>query len=107
VFRTAFGEPVYPDTPSQLLPKLIEAYNKQHPSTLLRRIRLHDLRHIDATTLLLAGVPVHVVAARLGHADPIVTLRVYTHMIQELTPAVAATFAGAVEAPSMALRDQC
>lgn len=40
----------------------------------------------------------HVVAARLGHADPSVTLRVYAHVIQELTPAVAATFAGAVEA---------
>ena len=64
----------------------------------MRRIRLHDLRHIHATTLLLAGVPVHVVAARLGHADPSVTLRVYAHVIQELTPAVAATFAGAVEA---------
>jgi hypothetical protein len=32
--------------------------------------RLHDLRHLHATTLLLSGVPVHVVAARLGHADP-------------------------------------
>ena len=98
VFRTAFGEPIYPDTPSQLLPKLIEQYNRQHPATPLRRIRLHDLRHIHATTLLLAGVPVHVVAACLGHADPSVTLRVYAHVIQELTPAVAATFAGAVEA---------
>ena len=97
MFRTAFGEPIYPDTPSQLLPKLIDQYNKQHPSTPLRRIRLHDLRHIHATTLLLAGVPVHMVAARLGHADPSVTLRVYAHVIQELTPAVAATFAGAVE----------
>jgi hypothetical protein len=38
------------------------------------------------------------VAARLGHADPSVTLRVYAHVIQELTPAVAATFADAVEA---------
>jgi hypothetical protein len=33
VFRTAFGEPVYPDTPSQLLPKLIEAYNKRPAHT--------------------------------------------------------------------------
>jgi integrase len=32
----------------------------------LPHARLHDLRHIHATTLLLAGVPVHVVAARLG-----------------------------------------
>jgi integrase len=81
-----------------MLPKLIDQYNKQHPSTPLRRIRLHDLRHIHATTLLLAGVPVHMVAVRLGHADPSVTLRVYAHVIQELTPAVAATFDGAVEA---------
>ena len=93
VFRTAFGEPVFPDTPSQLLPKLIDQYNEKHPSCLLPRIRLHDLRHVHATTLQLAGEPVHVVAARLGHADPSITLRVYAHVIQELTPAVADTFA--------------
>jgi integrase len=33
-------------------------------------------------TLLLSGVPVHIVAARLGHADPAITLRVYTHVIR-------------------------
>ncbi len=38
----------------------------------------------------------HVVAARLGHADPSVTLRVYAHVIQDLTPAVADAFAQAV-----------
>ncbi|MEV4390715.1 tyrosine-type recombinase/integrase [Nonomuraea sp. NPDC049607] len=41
----------------------------------MRHARLHDLRHIHATILLLAGVPVHVVAARLGHTDPSITLR--------------------------------
>jgi hypothetical protein len=46
--------------------------------------------------LLLAGEPVHVVAARLGHADPSVTLRVYAHVIQDLAPAVADTFAKAI-----------
>ena len=56
----------------------------------------HDLRHVHATRLLLAGEPVHVVAARLGHADPSITLRVYAHVIQELTPAVADTFARAI-----------
>ncbi|TYB48827.1 hypothetical protein FXF69_06625 [Actinomadura chibensis] len=29
-----------------------------------------DLRHVHATMLLLAGVPVHVLDARLGHAAP-------------------------------------
>jgi integrase len=27
------------------------------------------LRHVHATTLLLSGVPIHVAAARLGHAE--------------------------------------
>jgi hypothetical protein len=62
----------------------------------LPHIRLHDLRHVHATTLLLAGEPVHVVAARLGHADPSITLKGYAHVIQDLTPAVADTFAAAI-----------
>jgi integrase len=56
--------------------RLIRA-NQQLPHA-----RLHDLRHLHATTLLLSGVPVHVVAARLGHADPAITLRVYAHVIR-------------------------
>jgi integrase len=55
---------------------------------------LHDLRHIHATTLLLSGVPVHVVAARLGHADPATTLRVYAHMIRTAEAAATEIFAG-------------
>ena len=43
--------------------------------------------------LLLAGVPVHMVAARLGHRDPSVTLRVYAHVISDLDTDVAETFA--------------
>ncbi|WP_425437416.1 site-specific integrase [Nonomuraea indica] len=73
VFTTGWGDPPFPDTPSHLMPKLIETHNKQNPKTPLPHVRLHDLRHIHATTLLLAGVPVHVVAARLGHADPAIT----------------------------------
>jgi integrase len=42
-------------------------------------IRLHDLRHFQATQLLDAGVPVPTVAARLGHADGTTTMRIYAH----------------------------
>lgn len=44
-------------------------------------VRLHDLRHYMATTLLDAGFSVHVVAERLGHTSPKTTLDVYTHFI--------------------------
>jgi integrase len=44
-------------------------------------IRLHDLRHTHATILLTAGVPVHIVSQRLGHASPVVTMTVYAHVL--------------------------
>ena len=47
---------------------------------------------------LLSGVPVHVVAARLGHADPAITLRVYAHVIRSAEAAAADIFADAVNA---------
>lgn len=66
------------------------------PKEPLPYARLHDLRHIHATTLLLAGVPVHVVAARLGHADPAITLRVYAHVIRAAEARAAEVFTGAI-----------
>lgn len=101
VFTRGIGLPLYPDTPSQLLPKLIELHNADAPrAEALPRIRLHDLRHVHATVLLLAGVPVHVVAGRLGHADPSITLRVYAHVVKEAESQAAEVFAAAV-------RDAC
>lgn len=44
-------------------------------------VRLHDLRHRQATVLLAAGVDVRTVAGRLGHANAAVTLKVYGHFM--------------------------
>ncbi len=68
VFTTRWGEPLYPDTVTALMTKLINRHNGSDPPPpkALPHARLHDLRHLHATTLLLAGVPVHVVAARLA-----------------------------------------
>jgi len=102
VFATAWGEPVHPDTVSSLMTSLITAHNKPKsgvaPAEPLPHARLHDLRHIHATSPLLAGVPVHVVAARLGHADPSITLRVYAHVISEQLAEAADIFARAIDA---------
>ena len=64
VFTTGWGEPIYPDTVTSLMTKLIRA-NQQLPHA-----RLHDLRHLHAMTLLLSGVPVHVVAATRTRPSP-------------------------------------
>jgi integrase len=100
VFTTGWGDPIYPDTVTTLMTKLIRTHNEPenelHPEDQLPHARLHDLRPIHATTLLLSGVPVHVVAARLGHADPAITLRVYAHVIRTAEAAAADIFAQAV-----------
>lgn len=87
VLTTALGEPVYPDTMSRLMLVLVSRYDAWRSQLKAGRpipvTRLHDLRHVHATTLLRAGVTVHVVAARLGHADPSITLRVHAHLISE------------------------
>jgi len=99
VFTSRWGEPLYPDTVTALMTKLINRHNKSAtpPTKPLPHARLHDLRHLHATTLLLAGVPVHVVAARLGHADPSVTLHVYSHVLREHAAGVGDIFAQAVK----------
>ena len=102
VFTTGWGGPVHPDTVSSLIGDLIRADNvtvgEGGAGELLPHARLHDLRHVHATTLLLAGVPVHVVAARLGHADPSVTLRVYAHVIRDQVAEAADIFARSIPA---------
>ena len=60
-------------------------------------IRFHDLRHTHATVLLHAGTPAHVVAARLGHASPSITLDVYAHVLADQRSDAAARFADAVD----------
>jgi integrase len=91
VFAAADGAALFPNTVSALMPTLVRRSR-------LPPFRVHDLRHLHATTLLLAGVPVHVVAARLGHADPAITLRVYAHVLREQAAGVADVFAHAVRA---------
>jgi integrase len=42
---------------------------------------LHSLRHSHASVLLSEGTPLPVVSERLGHADPNITLGVYSHSL--------------------------
>ena len=44
-------------------------------------LRFHDLRHIAASLALSEGIPVPDVSAMLGHANPAITLRTYSHSL--------------------------
>ncbi|WP_074105723.1 site-specific integrase [Clostridioides difficile] len=50
----------------------------------LRNIRVHDLRHTNASLLLLGGTNMKVVSERLGHTDIQITMNRYSHVLEEM-----------------------
>jgi integrase len=48
----------------------------------LRRVTFHALRHSCASAMIAAGAPVTEVQHRLGHANPAITLQIYTHFVR-------------------------
>ena len=86
VFRNLTGGPVNPDWFSRHFDKLVEKAD-------VPRIRLHDLRHTNATLSLKAGVHPKVVSERLGHSTVAITLDLYSHV----TPGISCDAAATVE----------
>ena len=56
------------------------------------------VRHLQATQLLAAGVPVRTVSGRLGHADAATTLNVYAHFLEASERQAADVIAGLLSA---------
>ncbi|WP_185222794.1 tyrosine-type recombinase/integrase [Parageobacillus thermoglucosidasius] len=55
-------------------------------------IRFHDIRHTHASILISSGVDIVKVSARLGHANPKITLEIYAHLLPNIQDNVAETF---------------
>ena len=71
------GEPFHPDSITQKWRRFLAKQKLPH-------IRVHDLRHTNATTLIAAGVSAKVVQHRLGHANVSITLNTYTHVLPSM-----------------------
>ena len=75
-----FGEvdgskPLHPDSISS-------AFGKISKKLGMSGIHFHSLRHFTATQLIAAGMDIRTVSSRLGHSDPSITLRVYSHVLE-------------------------
>jgi integrase len=75
VFATALGTPIQPG-------HLTERFRKLRKTAGLPIGTLHVLRHTAATLALTEGVPIHIVAARLGD-DPKTVLGTYAHLLPQ------------------------
>lgn len=74
VFPARDGTLLHPGLVSKAFVRLIATAG-------LPPIRLHDLRHTHASVLLADSVPITDVSERLGHANPSITLNVYSHVL--------------------------
>jgi len=54
-------------------------------------LTIHQLRHLHASLLLAQGLPIPLVAARLGHANPSVTMKIYAHAVDRQDELAAQT----------------
>jgi integrase len=55
----------------------------------LKHIRLHDLRHSNATLMLTYGIPAKVASERLGHSSIGITLDLYSHVTSSMQKEVS------------------
>jgi integrase len=78
------GRPYHPDTLSDFWRELCSAAK-------VRPIRLHDARHSCASIMHAQAIPIAVISAWLGHADPAFTMRTYVHAQDGGLKAAAAT----------------
>jgi integrase len=76
VFPTLEGKPVCRDW------LLRVAFYPALSRARLRRVTFHTLRHSCASAMIAGGAPITEVQHRLGHANPAITLQVYSHFFK-------------------------
>jgi integrase len=78
------GRPYHPDTITDYWQAICVAAK-------VPKIRLHDARHTCGTLMHMQGVPIVVISAWLGHADPAFTMRTYVHAQDDALKVAAAS----------------
>lgn len=102
VFTDEHGAPLDPWAVSWQFRVAVQLANEdaENPATpkatKLTPLSVHGLRHTHASIALQAGIPVTVVAKRLGHASTTMTLNVYSHVLKGAQADLADTFASVV-----------
>jgi integrase len=88
VFCDELGDPYRPE-------RLTEWFGRHRERAGIPTGTLHTLRHTAATLALTSGVPVHIVAARLGD-DPNTVLSTYAHLLPQSDEMAAERVAAAI-----------
>jgi len=104
VFCRPDGQPLRPERVLRHFYELTDAAGVPH-------IRVHDLRHLAATIMMAAGVPLAMVSKTLRHSTLSTTVDIYGHLTrqaaQEAVDATAAALDDAERKAKKALSGRC
>lgn len=93
VFTGETGKPLFHST-------VQHALKRECARLTLPAVTPHGLRHLHASLLIADGIPVPAVAARLGHASPNITMKLYAHALPGQDVAAAQAIAAALSVES-------
>ena len=92
-------ELVFPGADGKPMPRAKMLQTRFYPAlsrAKLRRVTFHTLRHSCASAMIASGAPITEVQHRLGHANPAITLLVYSHFLKHAESDVADRLANVV-----------
>jgi integrase len=99
VFARVNGAPLRPDW-------VLERFHDLTERAGLPRVRLHDLRHLAATIMITAGVPLALVSKTLRHATSGITADLYGHLTAEAALAAADSLGNVPDAAAAELANE-
>ena len=79
------GYPYCIQNHSKVLKSIIKKYNRLHPEAPLPHITPHTFRHTFCTNMLNKGLDITSLQYVMGHSDPSVTLKVYSHVTSDVS----------------------
>lgn len=91
VFARENGAPLRPEF-------VLRRFHELSDAAGLPRVRLHDLRHLAATLMIMGGVPLPVASKMLRHSKVGITADLYGHLTREASLAAADGLAAVLDA---------
>lgn len=99
VFARENGQPLRPE-------RVLYRFQVLTAQAGLPPVRLHDLRHLAATLMLAAGVPLPLVSKTLRHAKVAITADLYGHLTREAALAAADSLGSVLDAAAAELASE-
>jgi len=96
VFARENGQPLRPE-------HVLSRFHALTEQAGLPRVRLHDLRHLAATLMIAAGVPLALVSKVLRHSKTAITADLYSHLTRESSLAAADSLGDVLDAAAAEL----